>query len=128
MAQLTDLRGRLTKLRRPAGRAFYRNRFVREVAAASTWPRRRRDAPELAHLALYKEDAEGPVQRDEALLLHALIRVLRPQTVIEIGFYRGHSALNFLRALTADARLYSFDVASNCVELAADRFGHDSRF
>lgn len=69
----------------------------------------------------------GSVQRDEALLLHALLRVLRPKTVVEIGFFRGHSAFNFLRALDPDARLYSFDIDPACEERAAELFGHDPR-
>lgn len=34
----------------------------------------------------------GAVQRDEGLLLHALVRAMRPKTLVEIGFFRGHSA------------------------------------
>lgn len=71
----------------------------------------RSETPELSHLALYEEeDAAGPVQRDEALLLYSVIRVTRPKTLVELGFLRGHSAFNFLRAMDPDAQLYSFDV------------------
>lgn len=85
--------------------------------------------PDLAHLMLYDEGPMwGPIQRDEALLLHGLVRVVRPQTALEIGFMYGHSALNFLLALDPDARLYSFDIDPACSEIAARRFGHDPRF
>jgi predicted O-methyltransferase YrrM len=83
-------------------------------------------APDISHLAIFSEIADGPVQRDEALFLYSLLRVVRPRTVVEIGFLTGRSALNFLCALDDDARLYSFDIAH--AEHARDRLGHDSRF
>jgi hypothetical protein len=43
-----------------------------------------------------EETAIGPVQRDEALLLYAITRVVRPNRVLEFGTYRGHSAKAFL--------------------------------
>src|SRR4051812_11393142 len=110
-----------------AVRAFYRRRVVREVAALARGPRSRRGAPDLAHLAFYEEEVEGPLQRDEALFLHALIRVIRPRTIVELGFYHGHSAFNFLRALDTDARLYSFDIDPACQDFVR-RFEHDPRF
>jgi predicted O-methyltransferase YrrM len=97
------------------------------MVAAARWPRTRKDAPDLAHLTLYTEAILGPVQRDEALLLHALVRVVRPQTVVEIGFFRGHSSFNFLRALDADARVYSFDIEPRAADWARERFGDDPR-
>ncbi len=81
----------------------------------------------MAHIARYSEWAWGPIQRDDALLLFALARNLRPATVVEIGFLFGHSAFNFLRALDADARLYSFDVDPIAVEHAR-RLSRDPRF
>jgi len=90
---------------------------------------RRGGMPDLAHLILYGEGPMwGPVQRDEALLLHGLVRVVRPRTVVEIGFLHGHSALNFLLALDPEARLYSFDIDPDCTDIAKRRFGHDPRF
>ena len=111
-----------------ADRVFVRSRSAREIAAALSWTVRRRKTPDLAHFAFFEDYAVGPVQRDEALLLHALASVVRPATVVEFGFLRGHSAFNFLRALDADARLYSFDVNPSCEDLAERRFGHDRRF
>jgi len=108
-------------------RTFYRSRALRELAAAARWPRLRRDAPDLAHLAFYDEISWGPVQRDEALLLHALVRAVRPRTVVEIGFLQGDSAFNFLRALAPEGRLYSFDVDPACAETARKRLGDDPR-
>jgi predicted O-methyltransferase YrrM len=108
-------------------RALERSRALRELAAIGRRVLLRRDAPDLAHLSFYDELSVGPVQRDEALALHALVRVLRPRTVMELGFLRGDSAFNFLRALDADARLYSFDVDPACEAVARERFAGDSR-
>jgi len=126
-----DLQGRRQRMTAPARalarRAFYRHRTVRELLAAGRWLLRRSAPPDLAHLTFAHEKMDGPVQRDEALLLHSLLRVLRPKTVVEIGFFRGYSAFNFLRALDPDARLYSFDIAPACEAIAEELFGHDAR-
>jgi len=99
--------------------------LARAVATGALF---RADASDVSHLAAYAEtDALGPLQRDEALLLYGAIRALRPQTVVEIGFYRGRSAFNFLRALDHDARLYAFDIDPQSETLASELFGHDER-
>lgn len=82
----------------------------------------------IAHLKLFEEATLGPVQREEALMLTGLVRVLRPRTIVEIGFLYGHSALNFLRAMDADARLFSFDIDPRLEDQAYKLFGHDPRF
>ena len=116
-------------MRRVAGPYYARSRGVREVVAAARWPALRKELPDLAHLVRHDETAWGPVQRDEALFLHALVRVLRPSTVVEIGFLHGDSAFNLLRALDADARLYSFDIDPAAESVAQrERFRRDSRF
>jgi predicted O-methyltransferase YrrM len=115
----------MSRLRLRDRRAFYRSRWLRELAAVVRW--RARDAPDLAHLAFYDEVTWGPIMRDEALLLHGLTRALRPRTVVEIGFLAGDSAFNFLCALDEDARLYSFDVDPAAAETARERLGHDPR-
>ena len=115
-------------LARLMNRAFYRSPAVRGLVAAALWPRLRKERPALAHLALFDETVDGPVQRDEALFLHAVLRVVRPRTVVEVGFLNGRSALNFLTALDPDARLYSFDVDPACAPIAQERLGNDPRF
>ena len=89
----------------------------------------RRDALDTTHLHAFAEGGEriGPVQRDEALVLYALVRAVRPKTVVEFGFDQGRSAFNFLRALDADARLYAFDPRDDPAQLAKALFGHDER-
>jgi predicted O-methyltransferase YrrM len=108
--------------------AYFHSRALRELAALMRWGRIHRHFPDLAHLAFYEQWSWGPVQPDEALLLHALVRTLRPRTLVEIGFLFGHSAFNFLRALDPDARLYSFDIDPASVEVARVRCQHDPRF
>jgi predicted O-methyltransferase YrrM len=43
-------------------------------------------------------------------LLAALVRLLKPSLVVEIGTYRGHSALAMLPELAQDARIVTMDV------------------
>jgi predicted O-methyltransferase YrrM len=85
-------------------------------------------APDISHLSLFNEVADGPVQRDEALFIYSLLRVIRPRTAVEIGFLTGRNAFNILCALDADAHLYSFDIDERCAVRAQDLLGHDSRF
>jgi len=117
-----------TPARATLRRAYHRMRLAPLARAVATGALFRADASDVSHLAAYAEtDALGPLQRDEALLLYGAIRALRPQTVVEIGFYRGRSAFNFLRALDHDARLYAFDIDPQSETLASELFGHDER-
>jgi predicted O-methyltransferase YrrM len=127
------------RLRRTLHRAFFRSPAARRVVSVAPWPdlteltdpnalgSKESPAPDISHLSAFSEVADGPVQRDEALFLYSLLRVVRPRTAIEIGFLNGRSALNFLCGLDADARLYSFDIDENCAELARDLFGNEPR-
>jgi predicted O-methyltransferase YrrM len=116
------------RLLAPTRRAFYRRPLVRKLISAARWPTQRHEAPDISHLTFFDEVADGPVQREEALFLYALLRVVRPRTAVETGFFKGRSALNFLCALDADARLYSFHIDENCAERARELFGQDPRF
>ena len=128
MLKNRDVRRIVRGLRNRARPIYYRSQTAREIAAMVRWPRVRRSAPDLAHLAFYTEWAWGPIQRDDALLLHALVRSVRPATIVEMGFLFGHSAFNFLRALDEHARLYSFDVGPESAQHARLRCQHDPRF
>lgn len=111
-----------------ARRSYFRSRALREaVAGTKIVGGGRATVPDLAHVLVRGEVPDGPVQRDEALLLHGVIRITRPRTVVEVGFLRGDSALNFLLALDAEARLYTFDNDPQCERVAAELFGHDPR-
>jgi predicted O-methyltransferase YrrM len=77
----------------------------------------------VSHLKTYREeDAIGPLQRDEALFLNGLIRVLRPRVVVEFGFSTGHSAYNFLQAMDGFGKLYSYDIAELSAAVAKQGF------
>jgi hypothetical protein len=52
----------------------------------------------------------GPIQDDEALLLFALIRVMRIRRVLEIGGLSGYSAANFVRAVGSLGVVYTIDI------------------
>jgi predicted O-methyltransferase YrrM len=89
----------------------------------------RRDALDTTHLHAYPEgDGRiGPVQSEEALVLYGLVRAVRPRTIVEFGFDQGRSAFNFLRALDADGRVYSYDVRDEAAALARALFGGEER-
>jgi hypothetical protein len=54
---------------------------------------------DLTWLETYDEEtAIGPIQREEALFLYALARVIRPQVVVEFGVAYGDSARVWLKA------------------------------
>jgi predicted O-methyltransferase YrrM len=109
--------------------AFTRRWWAPRAYSALTGRLFRRDPLDTTHLHAFREGPGvfGPIQREEALLLFALVRAVRPRTVLELGFGRGRSAYNFLRALDADARLYTFDVSDEAARMAAQLFGHDER-
>ncbi|HEV2768562.1 MAG TPA: class I SAM-dependent methyltransferase [Solirubrobacteraceae bacterium] len=115
--------------REGARRAFFRSRVLRRALVLVLWPRLRRQTFDLAHLSFYlEEEAIGPVQRDEALLLHALTRVVRPRVIVEVGFLGGMSSLNFLLAMDPSAKLYAFDISAESERLARTHFRGRSAF
>ena len=84
---------------------------------------------DLSHLNQSTLMQKGPIQDDEALMLFGiyggyfyfnsisyncfilgLVKLIRPKTVVEFGFYKGDSSINFLKALDPDAKMYSYDV------------------
>ena len=66
---------------------------------------------DLSHLTQPEHQrAIGPIQDDEALLLYAIIRVLRLDRVLELGYLSGYSALNFLKAVGPKGVVYSCDI------------------
>lgn len=73
---------------------------------------------DLSHLIQPAHQAVcGPIQDDEALLLFAVIRVMRMQTILEIGGLNGYSAINFCKALGKNGVLYTCDL--NPVKICA---------
>ena len=110
---------------------YYSNSLLRWAIDRANWLLHRRRRLPTAHLTGYREeDAIGPVQREEALFLLGMIRVLRPRVLVELGFSRGRSAFNFLQAMGTDAesKLYSFDIADSCEEIATKYFSGRANF
>jgi predicted O-methyltransferase YrrM len=104
--------------------AFYRSEWVRRAMGAARCLLRPRDRLGVSHLLSYEnEHGLGPLQRDEALFLFGLLRVTRPQLVVEFGFFHGHSAFNFLRALDPGAQLISYDIKPESRVRAESEFG-----
>jgi len=111
------------RVRPAAARQFHRSRWFRNAMLAANWPKLHANTFDLAHLAWFEEElAVGPLQRDEALLLHAVVRVIRPAVVLELGFLRGRSALNFLAAVPPSSHLYAVDNDPHAQERARDVF------
>jgi len=66
---------------------------------------------DLSHLTQAPEQhAEGPIQDDEALLLYALVKVMRLRRILEVGGLSGYSALNFLKAIENSGTVYTVDL------------------
>lgn len=81
------------------------------------------------HLMSYaEEDAMGPIQRSEALLLYSVVLVTQPRLIVEFGFNVGDSAWNFLQAAGPRAVLHSYDISDYSREAASKRFIGESRF
>lgn len=57
----------------------------------------------------------GPIQDDEALLLYAVVRVMRIRRVLEVGGLAGYSARNFLQAMDGDDGVAMYTVDLNPV-------------
>ncbi len=81
--------------------------------ASTRWTGRGAAKYELGHLnQAANQEVGGPIQDDEALLLYALVRVMRLRRVLEVGGLNGYSARNFLAALGDDpgAAVYTVDI------------------
>jgi hypothetical protein len=65
----------------------------------------------LSHLTQSsRQDVWGPIQDDEALLLYAVIKIMRIQNVLEIGGLSGYSASNFLAAVGQAGKVFTCDI------------------
>jgi hypothetical protein len=116
-------------LRRILDDLYVRSEVIRWLRAGLFLARGRSRPIGTSHLLCYsEEDAVGPLQREEALFLFALIRVVRPATIVEFGFLQGLSSFNFLRAMEDNAILASFDIEESAQQTAHRRFSHDKRF
>jgi hypothetical protein len=95
---------------------YFRSRICRHVAR---WLIPGKRLPiDFSHIGSLREDIIGPVDRDEALFLIGLTRILCPQTIVEFGFLTGQSALNFLLAARPDCQVFSYDISDSAEDIA----------
>jgi caffeoyl-CoA O-methyltransferase len=59
----------------------------------------------------------------EGRLLKALVAVLQPTTVLEIGTFTGYSALSMAEALPPEGRIITCDISEKHVALAREHIG-----
>jgi predicted O-methyltransferase YrrM len=80
------------------------------------------------HLCQRTQYVKGPMQDDELLLMFALVRVIRPRTILEFGFHMGASANNWLKS-SRDPRLklFSWDISSTSEAVAKKMSQTDPR-
>ena len=65
--------------------------------------------------------AISPIQKDEAIFLYGLLKVIRPKVCVEFGFNFGHSSYLILNAIEKNGKLYSFDIL-NDAEIIANTY------
>lgn len=116
------------QIRTRARRIYRQARLVPLATAAATGALFRPGFPDLSHLTSYNQEGEGAVQPEEAMLLYSMVRVIRAKTIVELGFFRGQSTFNFLRAMDEDAALYSFDIDPYAAAVARTLYAADPRF
>ena len=110
-------------------RLFYQSALFRSVVGFCSVMLGRTSGIGMSHLSSYREnDAIGPLQRDEAIALFGIVRTLRPKVIVEFGFFHGHSAFNFLQALSPNGKLYSYDIAEDSITRAMTEFKFEPRF
>ena len=108
---------------------FYRSEGFRGLVGIASNASGRTRRLRLLHLLSYDDEgAIGPLQQDEAVALFGIVRALRPATVVEFGFFHGHSAFNFLMALEDDAMLASYDIGGESRERAEHEFPRSPSF
>jgi predicted O-methyltransferase YrrM len=107
---------------------YYKYPFLRSLLNVAA-RLKGRNATNTNHLTTYREEnVMGPLQREEALTIFSLVKMTRPQTIVEFGFHCGHSAFNFIQAIDPTACLYSFDIADESEQIARDYFSHFPNF
>jgi predicted O-methyltransferase YrrM len=116
----------MTALKESLRVLFVRSRFFRLIARFAV--REKRFPLDFSQILALPETTIGPVHRDEALALFGITRVLCPRTIVEFGFSRGRSTLNFLLASGPECRVFSFDIDPRAEEIARRCFGGFKNF
>lgn len=63
----------------------------------------------LDFLEEYNSENIGPIQKEDALLLYAVLKILCPKNIIEFGTQKGYSTKLFIKAMRDDAYLTTYD-------------------
>jgi predicted O-methyltransferase YrrM len=74
----------------------------------------------LNHLDLYKTYVHGPIQKDEAMFLYSIVKMIRPSTILEFGLQFGLSAYNFALAKDCESFYFGLDKKKYCVNNAKE--------
>jgi len=108
---------------------FYRSCLARYCVSFVSNLIGRTQSLDISHINSYVDQKSiGPLQQPEALLLYSIVKTTLPQTIVEFGFFHGHSAFNFLQAMPKNAQLYSYEISDESAERAAKEFPKDKRF
>jgi len=67
-------------------------------------------------------DANGPIQKDEAIFLFGLLKCLRPNVVLEFGFNKGHSAYTCINAIDNDSTFITCDINPKSYQIFKKKF------
>lgn len=108
---------------------FYCSSFARYCISFISNLVGRTQSVDVSHINSYVDQKSiGPLQQPEALLLYSIVKMTLPQTIVEFGFFNGHSAFNFLQAMPKNAQLYSYEISDKSAKRAAKEFPKDGRF
>ena len=108
---------------------YFQSIFFRRIINVLLWFSRPQNRLATGHLATFQEESiHSSIQRDEALFLFGIIRAIRPKIVVEFRFHCGHSAFNFLQALSGAGQLYSYDISDESCRIAAKCFAQYTNF
>jgi len=117
------------QIKKPIRKLFYHSAIARHCIGFISNLIGRTQSLDISHLNSYEDQKSiGPLQQPEALLLYSIVQTTLPQTIVEFGFFHGHSAFNFLQAMPKNAHLYSYEISDESAERAAKEFPNDKRF
>ena len=74
---------------------------------------------DVSHLNKCGTYVVGPAQDDEMLSFYGIVKVMRPRTILEFGFFDGDSARNWFKAADPETKVYSIDNNRGCCQDAA---------
>jgi predicted O-methyltransferase YrrM len=118
-----------TELKNTFRGILYRSRLIQITIGVIKRIFRNESVYRFSHLTILPSNRmQGALQKDDALLLYGLVKMIRPKLVVEFGFGKGYSSLNFLNAIDRDARVVSFDILESCEQIARKSMPHTGRY